>query len=962
MSHPSIQLKVISGPDKGKEKRFQSSCIRLGRDPRKNDFVLTDQYVSALHGRLSWEKSQLHYEDLQSRHGTSITTSVQQHGQSIEKRVELHDMSTPSHYDIGTNAQLLLGSSLIYLTFLPPSGNNDTIEEREAIMTAPHSNESPQPIQPILPIPFDHAKVGHAQGMTAGYNAAEGPTPTGSFISPSHSPEIHSLDNMVGTDPHYSSSRPNLQDEKTRTTPEAEVAMYGEIGPLTSYPRKVDTQDKLDNAGYLSPSDTADDNAYAHGKGAPEFTFEELATVSMQEGVKFRGYSTHPDTSFKPSYQQWEPPYYFKQLDKRLNILFKLSSQLNRLTMLKDMLALVVNSTFEAFPGAKFFALYRTSKAGLRDVNTPVHQTLEKYMTRVRGKLDAESEELILSQSLLEKVAEKREAVLFTRDNNANPTVSIIEGEIWSCMCAPLIGQRSLLGVMLVDTRQQGALFTPQDLDLFSVLASNAAFAIERTQLTEEIVNMFEGFVEASVSAIEARDPTTAGHSDRVATYSLSLAEAVNDIEVGKHLDTYFTKDEMVELRYAALLHDFGKIGVSENVLNKACRINDERMGLIKQRFDALKSDYKLHLTEQWFRELRDNRKAPSDEGWLKIEDDSKSFAEELSEMALWLEKIRKVERLSPDDVAKIKKLANRKVPLGVDRMVPLLQADEITNLGIERGTLNSKEWEEMRSHAALSESYLDFIPWSSELSRVPCIAGAHHEKLDGSGYPQGLTGDVLIPQVRILTIADIFDALTAWDRPYRKAIPHTKAVSILTEEASAGKLDKELVEIFALKVVPKLDEFPTRPESGEKVPTPLSVSSSAPGVRPLPLAGKKTGHYTLFQQEKFHPQESDDGDDKGAGKSRTDLSSSNSSGSSAGISSVLGGNSDEKESTHPSASLASLLSSEDFTPPDAVPGRFAKESMQSLDSIPQAKEEENKTEENPSLSPEANSKDKAES
>ncbi len=959
MSHPSIQLKVISGPDKGKEKRFQSSCIRLGRDPRKNDFVLTDQYVSALHGRLTWEKSLLHYEDLQSRHGTSITTSVHEHGQSIEKRVELHDMSNPSHYDIGTNAQLLLGSSLVYLTFLPPSGNNDTIEEREAIMAAPHSSESPQSIQPILPMPFDQAKVGHAQGLTAGFHSGEGLSPTGSFISPSRAAEMHSLDNMVGnTAPQYPPSRSKLLDEKTRTTPEAEVPIYAEIGPLTSYPQKVDTHDKLDNADYLSPSDTADDNAYASDKGAPEFTFEELATVSMQEGVKFRGYSTHPDTSFNPSFPQWEPPYYFKQLDKRLNILFKLSSQLNRLTMLKDMLALVVNSAFEAFPGAKFFALYRTSKEGLRDTNAPVHQTLEKYMTRVRGKLDAESEELILSQSLLEKVAEKREAVLFTRDNNANPTVSIIEGEIWSCMCAPLIGQRSLLGVMLVDTRQQGALFTPQDLDLFSVLASNAAFAIERTQLTEEIVNMFEGFVEASVSAIEARDPTTAGHSDRVATYSLSLAEAVNEIEVGKHLDTYFTKDEMVELRYAALLHDFGKIGVSENVLNKACRITDERMSLIKQRFDALKSDYKLHLTEKWFRELRDKRKAPSDEGWLHIEDESKGFAEELTEMALWLEKIRKVERLSPEDVVRIKKLSVRKVPLGQGRMIPLLQADEITNLGIERGTLNSQEWEEMRSHAALSESYLNFIPWNSELSRVPCIAGAHHEKLDGSGYPQGLTAEDLIPQIRILTIADIFDALTAWDRPYRKAIPHTKAVSILTEEASAGKLDKELVEIFALKVVPKLDEFPTRPESSEKVPTPLSVSSSAPGVRPFPLAGKKTGHYTLFQQEKFHPHESDD-DEKSSSKSRTDLASSKIS-SSVGIPSILDGN--EKEPTHPSASLASLLSSEEFTPPKNNPGQFARESMQSLDSIPPHEEEEIKTEENPSLSPEANSKDKAES
>lgn len=933
MSHPSIQLKVISGPDKGKEKRFQSSCIRLGRDPRKNDFVLTDQYVSALHGRLTWEKNQLHYEDLQSRHGTSITTSTEEHGQSREKRVELHDMQSPSHYDIATNAQLLLGSSLIYLTFLPPNASNDTIEEREAILTSPNPSPAPAPPaqQPVMPVPFDPSKVGHVQGLTSGYNALDSVSPTGSYISPSQSPEVHSLDNMVGTSNNSGPSYPNNTypkplDEKAQTTPEAEIGLFKEIGPLKSYTSKIDSFDQLDQSRvYQTAGDTADENLnFAHGQGAPEFTFEELHTVSMHEGVKFRGYSTHPESDIKPSYS-WESPSNLKQLDKRLNILFNLSNQLNQLTLLKDMLALIVNSTFEAFPGAKFFALYRTSKEVLRDSNAPVHTSLEKYMTRVRDKLDAESTELILSQSLLEKVAEKKEAILFTRDMHANPTVSIIEGEIWSCMCAPLIGQRSLLGVMLVDTRQQGALFTPQDLDLFSVLASNAAFALERTQLTEEIVNMFEGFVQASVSAIEARDPTTAGHSDRVASYTLSLAEAVNDIAVGKHHNTYFTKDELVELRYAALLHDFGKIGVSENVLNKACRINDERMGLIKQRFDAIKSDYKLHLAEQWFQELKGDRKVPTDEGWLQIEKEARSFADELAEMAIWLEKIRKLERLSPKDLERIKKLGARKIPLGGTRMVSLLETDEVTNLSIERGTLNSKEWEEMRSHAALSESYLDFIPWSAELSRVPCIAGAHHEKLDGSGYPLGLSKEDLIPQIRILTIADIFDALTAWDRPYRKAIPHTKAVSILAEEAASGKLDRELVEIFSLKVVPKLDEFPTTPEGYEKVPTPISVSSSAPGVAPIPLSSKKTGHYTLFQQEKFHPQETDELDDF-----------------------------DEDGETEHDSNPGSVQTPS--IPPIQEILALKKEQLEMKD-----EEEENATEENPSLSPEVPKEEKEE-
>ncbi len=849
MSHPTVQLKVLSGPDKGKELRFRSSCIRLGRDPRKNDFVLTDQYISACHGQLDWHKGVITYLDLQSRHGTSITTAINEGGRSVEKRIELQDIDKITSYPIRTSAQLLIGSTLIYLTFLPADGN-DTIEEQAAIHSPNakrHANGEMSENSRVQATPIPINTVPYQQ------DTDEDPQPTGVFSVKSS----HSLEDMEQGYVVENTSPRNLPLSQDQTHPDSVVSNLQPPKPLTSYSRhEVDTEPEDINVRkiFLSTSDTADEQAlYEREKGETDlhedtdFSFEELAKVSMND-TKFRGFQTQTEASMDSGFHQ--DMRLLVPNENKLDVLFRLSNQLNRLHHLDDILELIVDSTFEAFPSAQFFALYRTDRDSQRAEENGEKHTLSKYLSRVRDIERSNVNEVILSESLLEKVADKREAILFTRDSHANPTVSMIEGEIWSSLCAPLIGQRSLLGVMLVDTRHEGALFTPQDLNLFSVLASNAAFAIERTQLTEEIVNMFEGFVEASVSAIEARDPTTAGHSERVATFALSLAETVNDVHVGSSKGIYFTKDELVELRYAALLHDIGKVGVREDVLNKASRISDDRMNLIRQRFDSLKVDYHLSLTNKLLRELADQRRSPTDQEMQNIIVDASDFSEELEETVLWLDKIRRMEKLTPDDLKRVKKIASRRIPLSGDRLIPLLEHDETTNLSIVRGTLNDEEWQDMRSHASLSESYLERIPWSSELKRVPCIAGAHHEKLDGSGYPHGLKASDLFPQIRILTIADIFDALTAWDRPYRKAIPYSKAISILSEEAAAGKLDRDLVGIFALKVIPSLERSPHHRESSDELPLSIPTLKSSSGIEPL--RAKTTGQYTLFQQEKF--------------------------------------------------------------------------------------------------------------
>jgi hypothetical protein len=261
------------------------------------------------------------------------------------------------------------------------------------------------------------------------------------------------------------------------------------------------------------------------------------------------------------------------------------------------------------------------------------------------------------------------------------------------------------------------------------------------------------------------------------------------------------TPAELTELRYAALLHDFGKIAVREDVLNKGKRLPEHALELIAQRFETVKALGWRHMVEAAIA-----TDGPVDAArLLKIQDDAQALTHELDEGLRFLQDAAQRGWLDDAAVDRLQQLARRTWRDARGHEHPMLTSWEIENLCIRRGTLNELEWENMRSHAAASRVYLERIPWSSELSRIPCIAGAHHEKLDGSGYPEGLLAGAILPQVRMLTIADIFDALTAADRPYRRAAPPERAISILKEEAGQGKLDLQLVELFAERVVPRI-------------------------------------------------------------------------------------------------------------------------------------------------------------
>ena len=340
--------------------------------------------------------------------------------------------------------------------------------------------------------------------------------------------------------------------------------------------------------------------------------------------------------------------------------------------------------------------------------------------------------------------------------------------------------------------------FDIHDGAIAAALAGQAGVALENSMLYADIERLFEGFIKASVQAIEARDPTTAGHSFRVAEYSERLAVAVDRADRDGLRDVRFSREQMRELRYAALLHDFGKVGVREHVLVKAKKLHPHQLDLLRNRFRYARAC----IERDTFRRLlalREERWSPEEFGARRIE----------VERALAADRARLDEFLRVVQTANEPTVASEKVSAELDAVLAyrfpgedgeraaLIEQFEFADLMLSKGSLNAEERAEIESHVSHTYAFLSLIPWTRNLASLPDIAYAHHEKLDGSGYPRRLTAERIPAQSRIMTIADIYDALTAGDRPYKRGLPEDAALDILTAEAAAGKIDPALYRVF---------------------------------------------------------------------------------------------------------------------------------------------------------------------
>jgi HD-GYP domain-containing protein (c-di-GMP phosphodiesterase class II) len=362
-----------------------------------------------------------------------------------------------------------------------------------------------------------------------------------------------------------------------------------------------------------------------------------------------------------------------------------------------------------------------------------------------------------------------------------------------------------VVGVLQALNKLDGKAFTLEDEELLSALGGQAAAAVNNALLHNEIEQLFEGFVRASVVAIESRDPTTAGHSGRVARLSVGLGDMLPKAgaTAGRWKGASLTQQERQELRYAALLHDFGKVGVRENVLVKANKLEPLELENLRGRFETIFVQEELAAERQKVELLM--RHAP--DAKQRIADIDKQLTARKRDLSGMFEFVVSCNRptILPEGIFdRLHDIArNTYVAPFSGEARPYLGEGEIVKLSIRKGSLTEDERREIESHVTHTYRFLTQIPWTRTLRRVPDIAYGHHEKLDGKGYPRSLKEIEIALPTRMMTIADIYDALTASDRPYKRAVPKEKAYDILQDEAKRGEIDKDLLKVFIDSDVP---------------------------------------------------------------------------------------------------------------------------------------------------------------
>ncbi|MBP8980199.1 MAG: GAF domain-containing protein [Syntrophobacterales bacterium] len=333
--------------------------------------------------------------------------------------------------------------------------------------------------------------------------------------------------------------------------------------------------------------------------------------------------------------------------------------------------------------------------------------------------------------------------------------------------------------------------FSPESVMITESFASQAAVALSQNRLIKNLEELLEAFVKTIALAIDEKSPYTGGHIRRVADITMAIAEKINHATEGPFAHFRFSADQLQELRMAAWLHDLGKIATPEHVVDKATKLETiyDRLEVIRLRGEIMIRDHELAL----LRAVGPSHACKHDE--TPRNDDA--FARRLHDDMAFLEAVNRGSKsLSEEERARLQQIHTYKW-MRDGREEPLLHDDEYHNLCISRGTLNAAEREIVDNHALVTEKLLGQLPFPKRLKNIPAYAGSHHEKLDGSGYPRGLKGEAISLQTRIIALADVFEALTAKDRPYKQANTLSEAVKILRQMAETGHIDADLFSLF---------------------------------------------------------------------------------------------------------------------------------------------------------------------
>lgn len=331
--------------------------------------------------------------------------------------------------------------------------------------------------------------------------------------------------------------------------------------------------------------------------------------------------------------------------------------------------------------------------------------------------------------------------------------------------------------------------FSIEDQELISSLASQAAISVVNLHLINDLENLLEAFITSIATAIDEKSPYTGGHVRKVAKLTMSIVETINLDKTSKYKDVFYSEEELKQMRIAALMHDVGKITTPEYVMDKSTKLQTifDRIELVKLRMEIFKKELKIKF-------LEGDMTKEAYEKALSLANEDEAFIAHINIGS---------EFMSDDKIERLNEICTKTINIDSES-TPVVTYDECQNLSIRKGTLTNDEREVINNHALVSYRMLKALPFPKNLRLVPEIAGAHHEKLNGKGYPQGLSAEEISLEGRILALADVFEALTACDRPYKEAKKLSEVRKILGFMCKDLDLDPDLVQFFYDKGIDK--------------------------------------------------------------------------------------------------------------------------------------------------------------
>ncbi len=359
-----------------------------------------------------------------------------------------------------------------------------------------------------------------------------------------------------------------------------------------------------------------------------------------------------------------------------------------------------------------------------------------------------------------------------------------------------IIGVLQLLNAQ--DQNRQVIPFTSEDQRLAESLASQAAIALTNRMLINQLEKLFESLIELINTAIDDKSPYTGGHCKRVPALTMMLAEAASSATTGPLADFNMTDKDRYELKIAGLLHDCGKITTPVHVVDKATKLETifDRIEFIAQRFEILKRDAELDM-------LKAKMASPNVDDQSRAERAYQARTTQLDDDRAFLRRSNiGSERMSDEDQARVEKIASYRYKNENGEDAAFLSDDEKGNFNIPYGTLTPTERKTINHHIDATIKMLEALPWPRHLVRVPEYAGGHHERMDGKGYPRGLTREQMSVQARVMGIADIFEALTVKDRPYKLGKTLSESLNILGKIKLNGHIDPDLFDVFVREKV----------------------------------------------------------------------------------------------------------------------------------------------------------------